>query len=112
MNLLRLSSSWVVGSSLALMSFVSMGTALAQSSATTAAVADYVKAEMKHQHIPGLALLVVKNGKTIVSEGFGLANVELQVPVKPETVFSVRVRRQAVHGNRGHDAGGRRQDRP
>ncbi len=42
---------------------------------------------MQRQHIPGLSLLVVKNGKTIRAEGFGLANVELQVPVKPETIF-------------------------
>jgi CubicO group peptidase (beta-lactamase class C family) len=57
----------------------------AQTSAT--AVDDYVKAEMRRQHIPGVALLVVKDGKVVQSEGFGLANVELQVPVKPETVF-------------------------
>ena len=30
---------------------------------------------------------MVKDGKIIRSEGFGLANVELQVPVKPETIF-------------------------
>jgi len=59
----------------------------AQSPATTAAVTDYVKAEMQRQHIPGLSLLVVKGGNIIRAEGFGLANVELQVPVKPETVF-------------------------
>ena len=51
------------------------------------AVTDYIKAEMQHQHIPGLSLLVVKHGKIVRSEGYGLANVELQVPVKPETVF-------------------------
>lgn len=66
---------------------ISVIPALAQSSATTAAVTEYVKAEMQRQHIPGLSFLVVKNGKTIRSEGFGLANVELQVPVKPETIF-------------------------
>ena len=60
-------------------------TAHAQTSAT--AVDDYVKAEMHRQHIPGLSLLVVKDGKMMQAEGFGLANVELQVPVKPETVF-------------------------
>jgi CubicO group peptidase (beta-lactamase class C family) len=59
----------------------------AQSPATTAAVTEYVKAEMQRQHIPGLSLLVVKSGKIIRSEGFGLSNVELQVPVKPETIF-------------------------
>jgi len=51
------------------------------------AVDEYVKAEMRHQHIPGLSLLVVKDGKIVQAEGFGLANVELQEPVKPETIF-------------------------
>jgi CubicO group peptidase (beta-lactamase class C family) len=61
----------------------------AQNSATTVAVAvtDYVHAEMQRQHIPGLSLLVIKDNKIIRAEGFGLANVELQVPVKPESVF-------------------------
>lgn len=61
--------------------------AAAQTPAANAAVTDYVKAEMQRQHMPGLALLVVKSGKIVRAEGFGLANVELQVPVKPETIF-------------------------
>jgi CubicO group peptidase (beta-lactamase class C family) len=60
--------------------------ALSQSSIDSA-VAEYVKAEMERQHIPGLALLVTRDGKVVRSEGFGLANVEVQVPVKPETIF-------------------------
>jgi CubicO group peptidase (beta-lactamase class C family) len=60
--------------------------ALSQSSLDSA-VAEYVKAEMERQHIPGLALLVTRDGKVVRSEGFGLANVEVQVPVKPETIF-------------------------
>jgi CubicO group peptidase (beta-lactamase class C family) len=59
----------------------------AQSTVTSAAVGDYVRAEMQRQHIPGLSLLVAKGGKTVRAEGFGLADVELQVRVKPETVF-------------------------
>src|SRR5579859_6391528 len=59
----------------------------AQTADTTTAVDEYVKSEMQRQHIPGLSLLVAKNGNIVQSEGFGLANVELQVPVKPETVF-------------------------
>lgn len=59
---------------------------LAQSSLDSA-VAKYVKTEMERQHIPGLALLVTRDGKVVRSEGFGLASVELQVPVKPETIF-------------------------
>ena len=61
--------------------------AQAQKPSTAAAVTEYVKAEMERQHIPGLALLVVRGGKVVCAEGFGLANVELHVPVKPETVF-------------------------
>ena len=61
--------------------------AQAQSSATDTAVTDYIKAKMQRQHIPGLSLLVVREGKIVRAEGFGLANVELQVLVKPETVF-------------------------
>jgi CubicO group peptidase (beta-lactamase class C family) len=62
--------------------------AKAQDSAATATAAgDFVRAEMQRQHIPGLALLVARGGKIVRAEGFGLANVELQVPVKAETVF-------------------------
>jgi CubicO group peptidase (beta-lactamase class C family) len=42
---------------------------------------------MARQKIPGLALLVARNGVPIRAEGFGLASVELHVPVKPETIF-------------------------
>ncbi len=46
-----------------------------------------VRAEMAGQHIPGLALLVSRNGQPVRAEGYGLANVELKVPAAPETVF-------------------------
>jgi CubicO group peptidase (beta-lactamase class C family) len=52
-------------------------------------VDDYVKAEMLKQHIPGLSLAVVQDGKIIKVEGYGLANVELNVPVRPDTVFKI-----------------------
>ena len=52
-----------------------------------AKVDDFVREEMRSQHIPGLSLLVNKDGKTVLAKGYGLANVEHQVPVKPETVF-------------------------
>ena len=50
-------------------------------------VTQYVRAEMARQKIPGLALLVARQGKPIRMEGYGLANVELNVPVTPETLF-------------------------
>jgi len=53
-------------------------------------VDDYVQAEMKRQHIPGLALAVAKNGELVKTAGYGLANVELNVPVRPDTVFQIQ----------------------
>jgi CubicO group peptidase (beta-lactamase class C family) len=50
-------------------------------------VAQYVKTEMARQHIPGIALLVSRNGEIVRAQGIGFSNVELQVPVKPETLF-------------------------
>ena len=50
-------------------------------------IGQYVQSEMQRQQIPGLALLVARDGKIVKAQGYGLANVELQVPVKPETVF-------------------------
>jgi CubicO group peptidase (beta-lactamase class C family) len=50
-------------------------------------VGDYVRGEMQKQRIPGISLLVVQDGRTVRAEGYGMSNVELQVPVKPETIF-------------------------
>lgn len=37
----------------------------------------YIHSEMAKRHIPGLSLLVVRDGKTSQIQGYGLANVEL-----------------------------------
>lgn len=52
-------------------------------------VDDYLKAEMQRQRIPGLAIAVVNNGKVVKAQGYGLANIELNVAVTPETVFKI-----------------------
>lgn len=38
---------------------------------------------------PGVAALVVKDGQPVLRKGYGLANVELGVPVRPEHVFRI-----------------------
>jgi len=38
---------------------------------------------------PGAAVLVMEKGKVILREGYGLANVELNVSISPETVFRI-----------------------
>jgi CubicO group peptidase (beta-lactamase class C family) len=70
-----------------LVSGLLLSTQFAQAAPPTDEVARTVRAEMEKQHIPGLALLVSRKGVPIRAEGFGLANVELSVPVKPETIF-------------------------
>ena len=47
----------------------------------------FVGAEMREQRIPGLELAVLRDGIVVKEQGYGLANVELDVAVKPETVF-------------------------
>ncbi|MFD2938189.1 serine hydrolase domain-containing protein [Spirosoma flavum] len=37
--------------------------------------------------LPGAALLIIDNGKTIYKNGYGLANKETKVPITPETNF-------------------------
>jgi CubicO group peptidase (beta-lactamase class C family) len=73
---------------LALALVVMAGSALAQNPDTHfGAVETFVKSEMDRQHIPGLALLVARDGKTVRAQGFGFSNLEHSVTVKPETIF-------------------------
>lgn len=49
----------------------------------------YVKAEMEKRGIPGVALTIIRDGKTTKTAAYGFANLELKSPVKPETVFEI-----------------------
>ena len=49
----------------------------------------YLKSQMREHRIPGLTLKIIRDGKTIKTAAYGLANVELNVPTKPETVFEI-----------------------
>jgi CubicO group peptidase (beta-lactamase class C family) len=50
---------------------------------------EYVRAQMRERHIPGAAIAVIKGGRLVKAEGYGLANVELNVPATKETVFEI-----------------------
>jgi CubicO group peptidase (beta-lactamase class C family) len=50
-------------------------------------VDDVVIKSMNGQKIPGLSLGVVRDGKVLKACGYGLANVEHQVPARRETVY-------------------------
>ncbi len=46
-----------------------------------------VREEMARGKIPGVAVAIVEHGRLVKAEGYGLANVEHQVPVRPDTIF-------------------------
>src|SRR5262245_53393132 len=50
---------------------------------------DFVRAEMRRQNIPGLSLVVLKDGAIVKSEGYGFANIKLQIPATPQTVYRI-----------------------
>src|SRR4026209_2689405 len=52
-------------------------------------VDDYVKAQMEKQHVPAVSVVVIKDLKVVKSEGYGMANVELNVPARPDTVYKI-----------------------
>ena len=52
-------------------------------------VDEYVRAFINKLHIPGLSLAVVRDGKLVKAAGYGLANLELNSPATPETVYEI-----------------------
>jgi CubicO group peptidase (beta-lactamase class C family) len=53
------------------------------------AVDDYLKKELKESTIPGLAVAVLHKGKVVKEQGYGIADLEHQVSVTPDTVFQL-----------------------
>ena len=41
--------------------------------------------QMAERHIPGAVLIVVQDGKVLLSKGYGFANREKRIPMGPET---------------------------
>ena len=50
---------------------------------------DAVFADWDHPSTPGMSLAVVKDGRVLYANGYGLASLEFNVPNKPETVFDI-----------------------
>ena len=49
----------------------------------------YVEKSMAERRIPGVSVGIYSRGEILLAKGYGLASVELNVPVKPETVFQM-----------------------
>ena len=49
----------------------------------------YVNNVMKEWHVPGLALGVIQDGRTVLLKGYGFRDVENQAPVTPRTLMAI-----------------------
>jgi CubicO group peptidase (beta-lactamase class C family) len=49
----------------------------------------YINKGMKDWNIPGLSIVVVKDGKVVVMKGYGVRNVETKEPVDENTLFMI-----------------------
>jgi CubicO group peptidase (beta-lactamase class C family) len=52
-----------------------------------ASIDTFVQTEMGRERVPGIAVGIYSRGKVLLAKGYGASNVELSVPVKPETMF-------------------------
>jgi CubicO group peptidase (beta-lactamase class C family) len=52
-----------------------------------ASIDRFIEREMLRTHVPGAAVGIYSRGRILLAKGYGLANVELGVPVKPQTIF-------------------------
>ena len=62
------------------------------------ALDEYVRAQMAARQIPGLQLAIVQRGRVPVVRNYGIASVELDVPVHGDTVFAVNSIAKAFTG--------------
>ena len=52
-------------------------------------LAEQLEQRREDLHIPGMAIAVVKDDEVIFVRGFGLADLENETPVTPETIFAI-----------------------
>src|SRR5690242_7569278 len=48
-----------------------------------------VRTAMEKRHIPGASVAVMREGRPVYMRGYGLANLELNVPATPATVYEI-----------------------
>lgn len=58
-------------------------------SASVATADAIVRDEMSKQHIPGVALAILRDGKLVHQASFGSADLEQDLPVSPDTAFNI-----------------------
>src|SRR6266481_4121578 len=84
----RRSASKVISAILFLLSATGAGYAAASDEKAAAAV-DEVFSDLTKPGSPGCALAVYRDGKIIYAKGYGLANIEENVAITPQSVFDI-----------------------
>src|SRR4029079_12712356 len=49
----------------------------------------YINRGLKDWNIPGLTIVIVKDGKVVVMKGYGVRNLETKAPVDENTLFMI-----------------------
>jgi CubicO group peptidase (beta-lactamase class C family) len=59
-------------------------------------LSDYYEQSREDFEVPGLAVAIVKNGEIIFSEGFGVTDVSVNIPVDGESMFAIASNTKAM----------------
>lgn len=62
----------------------------------------FIREAMSQQRIPGLPVAVIRNGRVVLSENLGFANVENRVPVTGKTLFPIHSATKAFAASPSH----------
>src|SRR5436305_608020 len=49
----------------------------------------YIKQGLKDWNLPGLAIAIVKDGKTVIMKGYGVRDIKTNEPVDENTLFMI-----------------------
>ncbi len=72
-----------------LLAFITLSSAIIARAVTLPEKLDAIAAEAFAKDGPGGSVIVVQDGKTLLRKGYGMADLELGVPAKPEMVFRI-----------------------
>jgi CubicO group peptidase (beta-lactamase class C family) len=50
-------------------------------------LSDYIRFKLERDHMPGMAVVVVKGDEVVWAKGYGLADIHRNLPVTPQTIF-------------------------
>ena len=77
---------------------LNLSNAFAQPSFVKDSLDKYIERAMQTWNVPGIAVCIVKDGKVVVSKGYGYRNVEKKLPVTDQTLFQIASNSKAFTG--------------